>query len=130
MERNQARGLTLIELLVVIAVFILLAMLFLPWGNSGLREKARQTACLSNLKQIGLAASMYVQDYDGTLPWNPAPGGLPARHWAPPFRASDCAPQPSTSFVTLLQPYTKTDYPVFHCPSYPGYPAGRHLGYA
>jgi prepilin-type processing-associated H-X9-DG protein len=130
MKRKRARGLTLIELLVVIAVFILLAMLFFPWGDGTLREKVRQTACLSNLKQIGRAASMYGQDYDGTLPWNPSPGGLPASHWAPPFRAADCAAQPGTSFVTLLQPYTRTNYPVFRCPGYPGYPAGRHLGYA
>src|SRR5437879_2854369 len=125
MERSRTRGFTLVEMLVVIAIVLLLAMIFLPGGNGISREKARLASCLSNLKQIGLAASMYTQDYDGSLPWNPAPGGLPASHWAPPFRAADCAAQPSTSFVTLLQPYARNGYRPFHCPSYPGYPASR-----
>lgn len=126
--RQRARGLTLVEMLVILAVVLVLMMIFVPCGCPS-REKARRTACLSNLKQIGQATSLYTQDYDGTLPWNPAPGGLPARLWTPLFGPSGCAPQPSTSFVTLLKPYLWHD-PSFRCPSSPGYPASRHLGYA
>jgi len=57
------RGFTLIELLVVIAIIAILAAILFPVFARA-REKARQTSCLSNLKEIGLAAKMYVQDYD------------------------------------------------------------------
>ncbi|HVK04901.1 MAG TPA: DUF1559 domain-containing protein [Armatimonadaceae bacterium] len=60
---------TLIELLVVIAIIAILAAILFPVFAQA-REKARQTACLNNLKQIGTAAMMYTQDYDETwVPW-------------------------------------------------------------
>jgi len=57
------RGFTLIELLVVIAIIAILAAILFPVFARA-REKARQTSCLSNLKQLGLGWQMYVQDYD------------------------------------------------------------------
>src|SRR5204862_3254417 len=60
---------TLIELLVVIAIIAILAAILFPVFAQA-REKARQTGCLSNLKQIGLATNMYMQDYDETVPWS------------------------------------------------------------
>lgn len=61
------RGFTLIELLVVIAIIAILAAILFPVFARA-REKARQSSCLSNIKQIGLGTLMYVQDYDETFP--------------------------------------------------------------
>ncbi len=58
---------TLIELLVVIAIIAILAAILFPVFAQA-REKARQTACLSNVKQLGLGLMMYAQDYDEVMP--------------------------------------------------------------
>jgi prepilin-type N-terminal cleavage/methylation domain-containing protein len=61
------RGFTLIELLVVIAIIAILAAILFPVFAKA-REKARQSSCLSNCKQLGLAIMQYTQDYDEMLP--------------------------------------------------------------
>jgi len=63
------RGFTLIELLVVIAIIAILAAILFPVFARA-REKARQTSCLSNLKQLTLGILMYAQDYDETMPYS------------------------------------------------------------
>ena len=65
--RTSSAGFTLIELLVVIAIIAILAAILFPVFAQA-REKARQTSCLSNMKQLGLGLMMYVQDYDETWP--------------------------------------------------------------
>src|SRR3978361_1107773 len=67
MPRNHRNAFTLIELLVVIAIIAILAAILFPVFAQA-REKARQASCESNLKQIGLAFKMYVQDYDERWP--------------------------------------------------------------
>lgn len=62
-RNNRTKGFTLIELLVVIAIIAILAAILFPVFARA-RESARKTSCLSNLKQIGTATYMYVQDYD------------------------------------------------------------------
>jgi general secretion pathway protein G len=62
------RAFTLIELLVVIAIIALLAAILFP-VFAQVRGKARQTVCLSNLRQLGLGVLMYAQDYDGLYPY-------------------------------------------------------------
>ena len=69
MSYNTKRGFTLIELLVVIAIIAILAAILFPVFAQA-REKARQTACLSNEKQIGAGLMMYAQDYDEIMPGN------------------------------------------------------------
>ncbi|MGE5530826.1 MAG: prepilin-type N-terminal cleavage/methylation domain-containing protein [Bacteroidota bacterium] len=65
--RRGKSGFTLIELLVVIAIIAILAAILFPVFAKA-REKARQTSCLSNLKQIGTSVLMYTQDYDEMYP--------------------------------------------------------------
>jgi prepilin-type N-terminal cleavage/methylation domain-containing protein/prepilin-type processing-associated H-X9-DG protein len=64
---NRAGAFTLIELLVVIAIIAILAAILFPVFAQA-REKARQSSCLSNEKQISLAILQYTQDYDETFP--------------------------------------------------------------
>lgn len=67
MRNRRDGGFTLIELLVVIAIIAILAAILFPVFARA-REKARQTSCLSNLKQLNLGVMMYLQDYDEVFP--------------------------------------------------------------
>ena len=100
------KGFTLIELLVVIAIIAILAAILFPVFARA-REKARQIACLSNVKQISLACLMYAQDYDEYLPLGRAqstPG-------------SECStPNSKAQYHHVLQPYVKNRQ-LFRCPS-------------
>jgi prepilin-type N-terminal cleavage/methylation domain-containing protein/prepilin-type processing-associated H-X9-DG protein len=101
-------GFTLIELLVVIAIIAILAAILFPVFASA-REKARQTTCASNLKQIGLAVLQYTQDYDETYPM--ATEG----NWCDPAAGGGCSgPEPTPSPITL-DPYIKS-MAVWKCP--------------
>jgi prepilin-type N-terminal cleavage/methylation domain-containing protein len=64
---SRAKGFTLIELLVVIAIIAILAAILFPVFAQA-REKARAASCLSNIKQQGLCAAMYSNDWDEGFP--------------------------------------------------------------
>ncbi len=93
------RGFTLIELLVVIAIIAILAAILFPVFARA-REKARQTSCLSNTKQLMLGFMMYAQDYDECLPgYIYASGSVPYLRW-----------------YDMIEPYVKNTQ-IFICPS-------------
>lgn len=98
---KRRRAFTLIELLVVIAIIAILAAILFPVFAQA-REKARATACLSNMKQIGTSMLMYAQDADETLP----------------LRIGDVtnfATSGNASWISGILPYLK-NYSVLRCP--------------
>ena len=109
---------TLIELLVVIAIISILAAIIFP-TFAQVREKARQTTCLSNMKQLGTAFTLYEQDYDEQLP-GVADGmagvgrtGGWLYYTAFPARETQNAFDPSLGSIF---PYVK-NIAIFQCPS-------------
>lgn len=94
------RGFTLIELLVVIAIIAILAAILFPVFAKA-REKARQSSCTSNLKQLTLGALQYAQDYDEKMVMH----YVITAGWAAVYRPYD-----------LLAPYIKNTQ-VWYCPS-------------
>ncbi|MCX6360686.1 MAG: DUF1559 domain-containing protein [Armatimonadetes bacterium] len=109
MHRSRNHGFTLIELLVVIAIIAILAAILFPVFAQA-REKARQAACMSNMRQIGTALMMYAQDYDEVYP----PSQLPST-------------APTVSWPTMLFSYVKNEG-VFVCPSGEPSPVQQDLG--
>jgi prepilin-type N-terminal cleavage/methylation domain-containing protein/prepilin-type processing-associated H-X9-DG protein len=119
--KHPRNGFTLIELLVVIAIIAILAAILFPVFAQA-RESARQATCLSNMKQLGTSAMMYVQDYDETYPDQRAPNGKLQDGVYPATMASK-KPQ-GQNFYDELNPYIKGDK-IWLCPSavpnpYPG----------
>jgi len=109
------KAFTLIELLVVIAIIAILAAILFPVFASA-RESARTISCLSNVKQISLGLTMYVQDYDERFPlW----GGQGEDTGNPLFGKSDPDDPPNvyhyTGWDKVVAPYIKNRQ-IFQCP--------------
>ncbi len=111
----RRKGFTLIELLVVIAIIAILAAILFPVFAKA-REKARQSTCTSNCKQISLGLLQYAQDYDERLPF-----------------LYESKNSPRTGLIQITQPYMKS-WQVHDCPSSdqkttPTYLGHRSYGY-
>ena len=104
---KQKKGFTLIELLVVIAIIAILAAILFPVFAKA-REKARQSSCASNLKQLALAIYNYKMDYDETYPLSYPAQGVGATQVV--------SGTPTYWWMDLLELYVKSKQ-VFRCPS-------------
>lgn len=116
----QGHAFTLAELLVVIAVVATLLAIMIPLVRNA-RDESRKTACVSNLRQIGIGIAAYAADHDGKIPYGPAAQGF---NNAGNFYPSTGAP---TSLISLqdgspvalgllIQPYLSDTSRVLFCP--------------
>jgi prepilin-type N-terminal cleavage/methylation domain-containing protein len=131
---EHQRGFTLIELLVVIAIIAILAALLLP-ALSASKEKAKRTSCINNLRQIGVAFTMYSGDYNNALTPPHWPGFTDSKSASSAWRTSEAyRVTPGTDQITsgsdgagipdgpwnlglLFASQTCQNAKVFYCPS-------------
>lgn len=122
-----SRAFTLIELLIVIAVVAILAAFLFP-VFSHVRERARRTQCLSNLRQLGIATFQYAQDSDDRYPYAGDPSDLNTDVWKT-WKNGEYWPaisQMQTNHQTLpnvMAGYVK-DRDLWHCPDDSGFDMG------
>lgn len=113
--RRSSRGFTLVELLVVISIIALLIGILLP-SLSKAKEAGRRVACASNLRQLGNALRMYLNDSKDLLPEASPYGKLELDEFD-----AETNPFHRPTLATLLKPYLTTEVgnqdAVFHCPA-------------
>lgn len=109
MKRSRRRGFTLIELLVVIAVIAILASLLLP-ALAGAKGRAHTITCMNNMRQMGLASAMYVEDSEeGRLPGSQHTGDSWVAKLAP-YSATNIYRCPKDRHPTRLYTYAVNDF--------------------
>ena len=111
--RNRTGGFTLIELLVVIGIITILAAIILPVFFTA-RGKARSIVCTSNLRQLGMAITLYAQDYDDLYPYGVDPSDKYTTIWQGSPYQTLVTTLPLLNSV--LDPYVKSPQ-VWNCPS-------------
>jgi prepilin-type N-terminal cleavage/methylation domain-containing protein/prepilin-type processing-associated H-X9-DG protein len=127
---RRSSAFTLIELLVVIAIIAILAAILFPVFAQA-RDKARQTSCISNQKQLGLAFAQYTQDYDELFPiaaayscavtgtcWMYNYNVQTPYNWRTSQKGQGRELAAAQYWANTLQPYVK-NYGVYVCPSCP-----------
>ncbi|MHC4680220.1 MAG: prepilin-type N-terminal cleavage/methylation domain-containing protein [Planctomycetota bacterium] len=102
---HKRRGFTLIELLVVIAIIALLLAILMP-ALQRVKKQAKGVVCQSNLRQIGMGANLYAEEYDRFVPR----GASGTRAWYQFF-------MPFLSQKPIDNDYRTVD--IYRCPSYP-----------
>ena len=108
-QKQSKRGFTLVELLVVIAIIGVLVSLILPAVQAA-REAARRTQCKSNLRQIGLALTQYL-DRQGPR------GTFPEAAILPSVKPLDEKDKSTWSIFKVLAPYCENNQEIYRCPS-------------
>jgi prepilin-type N-terminal cleavage/methylation domain-containing protein/prepilin-type processing-associated H-X9-DG protein len=108
---NKRIGFTLIELLVVIAIIAILAAIMFPIFL-GAKKRAQRSVCISNVRQIGLALNMYVDDNGGKYPnySSDCPPGISSSDWDSPHSGL------ATSLMWALRPHVK-NAKIWMCPA-------------
>lgn len=127
MPLSRSRAFTLTEILVIVGIISLLAALSFPVFNH-IRRRAHQATCVSNLKQLGVAVSLYTQDHDGLFPRGGDPTDLNTDAWASAANGIyewQVDELPPLTFV--LSPYIKAPK-VWRCPADLGFDIGDMSG--
>ena len=116
---KTSRAFTLLEILVVIALMASLMALLFPVFSQA-REKARQSVCTANLRQIGQAMAMYAQDYDGLYPFGADPLDKKTFHYTGVDPDKNATLLAMPYLHDLLFTYTKS-HEIWRCPSDTGF---------
>jgi len=114
--KTSAQGFTLIEMLVVIAIILILAAIITPGIQKAL-ERGRETGCMSNLRQQGIAMIAFASDHEGKLPFYQTGVGSSHSRWGYENVGWERALNPYLGSAEPEHPNAPTGNPVFICPS-------------